>query len=141
MSRRSINLSNKTERVWEWMFPSVIIAIAPVVAQYFLNLLRGEFISYGSLSFIETISPHGELLIVAVALVAESISEMWRRQIPRWQRNSIGSLCIGFVIISTLIYSGLSITFTNPFTVSLLSFNMFSIGFLGCVFCKIAGRS
>ena len=141
MSRRSINLGSKIERVWEWIFPSVIIALVPVLAQYFVNLLNGEFISYRTLSFIETISPKGELMIVAVALVAESVGEIWRRQIPRRQKSLFGSLCISFVMFSTFIYSNVIESIADPYEVSYLSFHLFVFGFIGCVICKIAGRS
>ena len=141
MARRSINLSNKAERVWEWIFPSVVIALVPVLAQYILNFLSRGFNSYNSYDFLENVSPHGELLIVSVALVAESVSEMWRRQIPRWQKNSIGSLCIVFVILATYIFAGLPVTPTNTVDVSTLSVNMFVYGCIGCVVCKVAGRS
>jgi hypothetical protein len=31
MTRRAINLSNKADRIWKWIFPTVLIAIAPVL--------------------------------------------------------------------------------------------------------------
>ncbi|MEM0978754.1 MAG: hypothetical protein AAGH78_00635 [Cyanobacteria bacterium P01_H01_bin.58] len=138
MASKSINVGRKIERIWEWIFPTVVIALVPVLGQFILSLLNGEVDTSRYQGFEEIISPHGELLIVAVALVAESVSEIWKRQIPRWQKNVIGSFCIGFVILSTFIYSGLSVTST---TVSSFSFEMFAWGFLLCVICKVAGRS
>lgn len=141
MSHRLINFEKKVGRVWEWIFPSVIIALVLVIGQCVLNLLNGDLYNARYYSLEEIISPHGELLIVAIALVAESLSEIWRRQISRWQKNYIASFCIGYVIVSTYIYSGLTITPVNSVQVSILSFNMFICGFILCVICKVAGRS
>ena len=42
MARRTINLSNKVDRIMEWVFPTVIIALVPIVAQLFMtSVYRG----------------------------------------------------------------------------------------------------
>ena len=73
MARRAINFTNKAERIWKWIFPTVLIAIAPVFAQYLTRSLNWGVTSYNQQDLIANISPHGELLLVAVALVAESL--------------------------------------------------------------------
>jgi peptidoglycan/LPS O-acetylase OafA/YrhL len=119
----------------------VVIALVPVFAQYTLSALSQGLPTY-SLPFVRAyISPNGELLIVAVALVAEAGSEMWRRQIPRWQKNLIGTACIGFVILATYVFSGIPTTLASPVHVSALSSNLFIFGFAVCITCKVAGRS
>lgn len=141
MTRRSINFSSKVERVWKWLFPTVLIALAPVLAQYLLNLFNWGFTQYSFQDLVVNISPHGELLIIAVALVAESVSEMWRRQISGWQKDCIGTLCIFFVIIATFTFSGLNPAPSNAIAISSKSFDLFLIGLGLCITCKIAGRS
>lgn len=141
MTRRSINFNTKVERVWQWIFPTLSIAIAPVVAQYLLGLLHLGVISYSVEDFIAHISPHGELLIVAVALVAESASDIWRRQIAGWQKDVIGSLCFFFVLAVTLMFAGLTSTSINAVVISTFSSQLFIVGLALCIACKIAGRS
>ena len=141
MARRSINLNSKVARVWEWVFPTVLIALAPVLAQFFLSAFNRGFSAYSVYNLIGYISPRGELLIVSVALVAEAMSELLRRQISRWQRNSIISLCLGFVIFATYLFSGVSGGYSDPVAVSSTSVDIFLWGLALCIICKVAGRS
>lgn len=141
MARRSINFNSKAERVWQWVFPSLLVALAPVLAQYFISFFNLGVVDYSWLDLRAHISPHGELLIITVALVAESASEIWRRQITGWQKDFIGSLCMVFVIIATLTFAGLTSNPTNAITISSRSFEFFLIGISLCVLCKVAGRS
>ena len=141
MSRRSINLGNKLERIWEWVFPTLLISLTPVFAQYLLGLINWGQARYSFSDLLANISPHGELMIISVALVAEAVSEMWRRQIPRWQKDLVGTLCIMFVVIVTFTFSGLATTPYNAIAISSSSFELFLIGVGLCIACKIAGRS
>jgi hypothetical protein len=141
MARRAINLTAKADRIWKWIFPTVLIALAPVLAQYFIGLFNWGISSYSWQDLIVNISPRGELLIVAVALVAESVSDMWRRQICGWQKECIAASCIAFVVIASLIFSGLNPTPQNAIAISSQSVDFFMAGFCLCIFCKLAGRS
>jgi hypothetical protein len=141
MTRRTINLSNKADRIWKWIFPTVLIAIAPVFAQYLTSFFNWGIASYNWQDLIANISPHGELLLVAVALVAESMSDIWRRQICGWQKECIAGLCIAFVLAMSLLFSGLDPTPYNAVAISRLSVDWFIVGLGLCVACKLAGRS
>lgn len=141
MTRRTINLSNKADRIWKWIFPTVLIAIAPVFAQYLTSFFNWGIASYNWQDLIANISPHGELLLVAVALVAESMSDIWRRQICGWQKEGIAGLCIAFVLAMSLLFSGLDPTPYNAVAISRLSADWFIVGLSLCVACKLAGRS
>ena len=141
MARRAINLSSKAERIWKWIFLTVPIALAPVLATYLLGLFNWGLMGYSLPDLIANISPHGELLIVAVALVAESVSDIWRRQICGWQKECIAGFCITFVVIVSLIFSGLNPSSSNTIAISTKSVEIFVIGFGLCVACKLAGRS
>jgi hypothetical protein len=119
----------------------VLIALAPVLAQYLLGLFNWGITSYSLEDLVANISPHGELLIVSVALVAESSSELWRRQISGWQKDCIAGLCIAFVVIVSLIFSGLNPNPSNAVAISSQSVDYFLGGLFLCVLCKISGRS
>ncbi len=141
MARRAINFTNKAERIWKWIFPTLLIAIAPVFAQYLTKSLNWGVTSYNQQDLIANISPHGELLLVAVALVAESMSDIWRRQICGWQKEIIAGFSVVFVMSMTYIFSGLDPTPYNAVAISSQSFNWFIIGLGLCISCKVAGRS
>lgn len=141
MARKAIRLTSKVERVWAWLFPTVLVALAPVVAHCLIGLLNRGLVNYSFQNFVTQISPRGELLIVAVTLVAESMSDLWRRQITKWQKDLIGALCLAFVILATIVFASLPIIPLNVLYISNLSCVLFSLGLLLCVFCKIAGRS
>lgn len=141
MARSTINLRSKLERVWGWIFPTLLIALTPIFAQCLLGILNWGRPSYSFLDFVANISPHGELLIIAVALVAEAVSEVWRRQIARWQKDFFGTLCIVFVLGVTFAFSGLDPTPTNAVTISSRSVDLFVFGVCLCIACKLAGRS
>jgi hypothetical protein len=138
---RPINLTSKAERIWKWIFVTVPIALSPVIATYLISLLNWGLTGHGWPDLIANISPHGELLIVAVALVAESVSDMWRRQICGWQKDGIAGCCITFVIIGSLIFSGLNPNPNNAIVISTTSVDVFMFGFGLCIACKLAGRS
>lgn len=141
MARRAINLNNKVERILKWIFPTVLIAIAPVFAQYLTRSFNWGITSYSQQDLIANISPHGELLLVAVALVAESMSDIWRRQICGWQKEIIAGFSMVFVVAMSLIFSGLNPTPYNSVAISSQSVNWFIVGLGLCITCKLAGRS
>lgn len=141
MVRRAVNYTNKVERIWKWIFPTVLIAVAPVISQYLSGLFNWGVTSYDWQDLVINISPHGELLLVAVALVAESISDVWRRQICGWQRDTVATLCIAFVMAVSLLYSSLDPTPYNEVAISIQSVNFFIVGLGLCAICKLAGRS
>lgn len=141
MARRTINLTAKADRIWKWIFPTVLIAIAPVFAQYLTSFFNSGVISYTWQDLIANISPHGELLLVAVALVAESMSDIWRRQICSWQKDLIAGFSLVFVVAMSLIFSSLNPTPYNAVAISIQSVDWFIIGLGLCIACKLAGRS
>ena len=141
MARRGINFNSKAARIWEWIFPTLLIAVSPVLAQYLLVFFNWGLTDYSMKDFMSYISPHGELLLVAVALVAESSSDVWRRQIAGWQRNLLAGICITFVIIASLVFAGLNVTQTNAIAISINSVRAFWFGIGLCIACKLAGRS
>lgn len=141
MARRSINLISKAERIWQWIFPTLVLAVAPLVAQYLLVFFNWGLTDYSFDDFAYNISPHGELLLIAVVLVAESVSETWRRQITGWQKDFIGTLCLGFIIIASVIFAGLTVTHNNATVISSHSFRFFLVGIILCITCKLVGRS
>lgn len=141
MTRRAVRLTSKVERVWAWIFPTVLVALAPVVAHYLIGLLSRGVTNHSFQDFVTQISPGGELLIVAATLLGESMSDLWRRQITRWQKDLIGAFCIAFVILTTFLFASLTIIPPNAVPVSSLSCTLFSLGFLVCISCKVAGKS
>lgn len=141
MTRRTINLSNKVDRIWKWIFPTVLIAITPVFAQYLTSFFNWGIATYDWQDLIANVSPHGELLLVAVALVAEAMSDIWRRKICGWQKECIAALCVVFVLAMSLLFAGLDPNPYNAVAISRQSVNCFIVGLGLCVTCKLAGRS
>lgn len=141
MARQPINLNNKVQRLGDWIFPSVLIAISPVLAQFIVTAFQHGFEIYSVENLIAYISPKGELLLIAVALVADSMSEMLPRRIHKNHKNAIVALCWGFGIIATYVFASISTGFTQPLLVSTTSVEFFILGLLLCIWCKIAGRS
>lgn len=141
MARRSINLNSKIERVWQWCFPTLLVAVAPVVSQYIITVFDWGLTDHNLESIKFYASPNGELLLVATALVAESASEIWRRQISGWQKDILGTATIFFVITSTVFFSYLSSFNNSPLLASNMSCYFFAIGVSLCVVCKVTGRS
>lgn len=141
MARRSINLNNKADRIMEWVFPTVIIALVPIAAQLFMtSAYRGSSI-YSWRDLAENASPHGELIFIAATLVAESIGDIWRRQIPKHQKNVIASICLVFALSATFVFAQISSSSMYSSHISILSVYVFAFGCIACIFCKLAGRS
>ncbi|MBW4462475.1 MAG: hypothetical protein KME47_19875 [Nodosilinea sp. WJT8-NPBG4] len=141
MTRRSINLNNKVDRIMEWVFPTVLIALVPVAARLLMVSAHRGYPIQSWLDLAENASPNGELVFISATLVAESIGDIWRRQIPKHQKNVIASMCLIFALASTFVFAQISSLNMYSSQISVLSVYVFTFGCLACMFCKLAGRS
>lgn len=141
MARRAINLSSKLDRVIEWIFPTVTLALVPIAAQLFMVFVHRGYGFYDLRDLAENASRHGELIFISGTLVAESIGDIWRRQIPRHQKNIIASLCLLFAMAATFVFAQISLMEMSSSHISILSAYVFVFGCVACIFCKLAGRS
>ncbi|NEQ29611.1 MAG: hypothetical protein F6K04_01210 [Leptolyngbya sp. SIO4C5] len=141
MARRGINLSSKVDRIIEWLFPTVVLALVPIAAQLFMVSVHRGHGFYGWRDLAEHTSRHGELIFISGTLVAESIGDIWRRQIPRHQKNIIASLCLLFALAATFVFAQISLLGMSSSHISILSVHVAALGLAACVFCKLAGRS
>ena len=141
MARRGINLRSKVDRIIEWVFPTVLLSFVPIAAQLLIVSVTREHGFYGWRDLAEHASRHGELIFISGTLVAESIGDIWRRQIPRHQKNIIASLCLVFALAAIFAFAQISLLGMSPSHISILSVYVAALGLVACIFCKLAGRS
>ena len=141
MTRRTINLSNKVDRIIEWVFPTVLIALVPIAARLIMVSVHRGYPIQSWPDLTENASPNGELIFISATLVAESIGDIWRRQIPKHQKNVIGTMCLVFALASIFAFAQISSLSMYSSQISVLSVYIFAFGCVACMFCKLAGRS
>ena len=150
MARNSINFERKAKRVWEWIFPTVVIALSPLVAQYVGLLLN----SSGSYHVYDILAHRGQIILVGVALLGEAMTELVSRRIATWQKQGIQALCVAYILMASIVYANLSVSdkcVNVPLNNSNLinecvqmadrSMFLFFIGIVLCLTCKLVGRS
>ncbi len=150
MSTNPINFRRKAKRVWEWIFPTVLVAMAPLVTQYIWVLLDTQNFYH----IYDVLAHRGQILIVGVALLGESMTELVSRRIPTWQKQGIQAICIVYILGASIIYANLAedvrcmgVSTDNDGLIRQcagmadMSMGIFFVGIILCLTCKLIGRS
>jgi hypothetical protein len=151
MAARQINVEKKLKRVWEWVFPTVMVAMTPLLIEYVWVVMNSSQSSY---HINDILAYKGQILIVGVALLGESMTELVSRNIPTWQRQSVQTLCVAYILGASVIYVKLSeslrcvnVSTSNSALIadcarmSDISMMIFFAGIVLCLICKLIGRS
>ena len=148
MAARPINFKQKRKRVWEWVFPTVVVAMAPLLTQYVWVLLDTQ----DSYHINDILAHRGQILIVGVALLGEAMTELVTRQIPTWQRQGIQAICTVYILGTSILYANLSedircvgtnngVLIGHCADMNDMSMTIFAVGIGLCLVCKLVGRS
>ena len=150
MARYSINYERKIKSVWEWIFPTVVVAMSPLLAQYIGLILS----SSGSYHIYDIFAHQGQIVLVGVALLGEAMTELVSRKIATWQKQALQAVCVAYILISSMLYAELSvsqrcvnvaldnITLINECAKTAdKSMSIFFVGIVLCLICKLVGRS
>jgi hypothetical protein len=122
------------EALLQWGLISVSIALAPMVFTYVGILLTGKSVEPGLNGFVRAVSSRGELLIIAVALLGEGLSDMLKRSSSQNLKLALGGFgCFLPLVLSCLFYAQIqsSTVPLDPGIILLLS--KMAIGWAICV--------
>ncbi|PSB22181.1 hypothetical protein C7B65_01895 [Phormidesmis priestleyi ULC007] len=89
-----------------WCLTSVGFALTPMLFVYIGALLTGKHLEPGFNGFVQAVSSRGELLIVAVALLGEGVSDMLQKSSAKKLKISVGGFaCLIPLIACCLLYA------------------------------------
>ena len=105
-------LPNKatTESLLQWTIVSLLLALTPMIFAYLWMALTKKPLLPGFFGFVKAVSPRGELLIVAVALLGEGVSDMFKRSRNKNLNLFLGGLCLIPLLISSFCYAAIQVT-------------------------------
>ncbi|MEL6350997.1 MAG: hypothetical protein AAFR58_04470, partial [Cyanobacteria bacterium J06627_28] len=148
--KKRINFERKAIRIWNWVFPTVLIALSPLIAQHVLLIIN----SSGDYHLYDVLAYKGQIVLVGVALLGESMTELVSRKIPTWQKKGIQALCTAYILIASIVYANLSVSDrcidVSPDNIALIkecadmadkSMVLFAVGIVLSLSCKLIGRS
>ena len=104
---RILPTKETTENLLQWMIVSLLLALTPMIFAYLWMALTKKPLSQGLWGFVKAVSPKGELLIVAVALLGEGVSDMFKRTRNKNLNLAIGGLCLIPLLISSFCYAAI----------------------------------
>lgn len=94
------------ENFLQWCIISVVFALTPMLFTYIVMLLADKHLEFSLKGFVQAVSSRGELLIVAVALLGEAISDMLKRSSDKNLKFFVGFLfCLIPLILCCLLYA------------------------------------
>jgi hypothetical protein len=94
------------ESLLQWGFTAVGLALIPFLFTYIGILLTGKSVEPGFNGFVQAVSSRGELLIVAVALLGEAVSDMLKRSSAKNLKLFVGGfVCLLPLILCCLFYA------------------------------------
>lgn len=132
------------ENLLQWSLTSVCLALFPMLFTYIGALMTGKHLEPGFDGVIRAVSSRGELLIVAVALLGEAISDMLKRSSAKNLKLSVGGfVCLLPLILCCLFYAQIQ-TSSVPLNQNLiLLISNMAIVWAICVgaACKFLARS
>lgn len=94
------------DKIRQWLMTSVGISLIPILAKCIMSDLQG-LEAQGFLTW-ECLSPHGELLIVAAAILGESINELLNMSRHKQIRTILGGISILMLMLATFLYVEIS---------------------------------
>lgn len=132
------------ENLLQWSLTSVGLALTPMFFTYSGLLLTGKHVEPGFDGFVQAVSSRGELLIVAVALLGEAISDMLKKSSSKNIKLSVGGfVCLLPLILCCLFYAQIQ-TSSTPLNKNLIiAISNIAIGWAICVgaACKFLAKS
>lgn len=123
-----------TESLLQWGIVSFLLALTPMIFAYLWMALTKKPLAPGFDGFVRAVSPRGELLIVAVALLGEGSSDMFKRSRNKNLNLLLGGLCLIPLLISAFCYAAIQTAATSQPMDQNLIFRL-SLGFFGYSVC------
>lgn len=132
------------ESLLQWSLTSVGFALTPMLFTYVGILLTGKSLEPGFNGFVQAVSSRGELLIVAVALLGEAVSDMLKRSSAKNLKVFVGGFfCLLPLILCCLFYAQIQ-TSRTPLDKNLILFISYTsivwAIFIGAA-CKFLAKS
>lgn len=142
---RILPTKETTENLLQWMIVSLFLALTPMIFAYLWMALTKKPLSQGLWGIVKAISPRGELLIVAVALLGEGLIDMVKRTRNKNLNLAVGGLCLIPLLISSGCYAAIQTSVASQSLdqdlILQMSLGSFVYAVLMGAACKCFGKS